>query len=169
MGKTTAIFAVLLGLGVPRSSFTSSSSNNSGRSGQLTPEEKAPTWSFTWTNPVPGAVSTYYVVEEAQDFFAAETQCNLQFRGHLAAPSTQAENEHIRLKISERFGFYLESGRLWFGMIKRANWEFVNGETSHYSNWHPGEPSGDGECAEFHGEYNWEWNDIPCNNKYLFI
>ena len=160
MMKTIASIATLLTLGA------------ASPTNQLAPEDRGnatKNWSFGWTNPVTGKTSTYHVIEELQDFFSAETQCAIQYHGHLAAPSTLEENEHMRLKLVEIYG---TGNYIWVGILNYdGKWRFINGETMGFSDWAPNEPSGDGDCGNLVGKpgYNWKWNDTPCSEEHFFI
>ena len=155
MMKAIASIAALLTLGA------------ASPTNQLASEDRGNNWSFGWTNPVTGKTSTYHVIAERQDFFSAETQCAIQYHGHLAAPSTLEENEHLRLKLVERYGI---DHWVWVGILKDdGKWRFINGETMGFSDWAPNQPDGDGDCGQMLGHRDWKWNDFPCSIELWFI
>jgi hypothetical protein len=92
------------------------------------------------------------------------TRCRTQSGMDLALPSSEAENQAIGAATNALFGGF---GRMWLG-VTRANsgspWTFVGtGAGLSYTRWDPGEPSGDGNCVEMLGDF--EWNDSSCGNN----
>jgi len=154
MKKILAALAVLITLGA------SSPTNN------LDPEDTnttKSTWTYTYNN------HKYYVVEEAKDIYDAENQC-VAYGGHLIAPSTQAENDHHKIMMAERYG--IGSGRYhWIGFHRRfGHWIFLNGEKEGFTDWASGEPNENADCrnAVVTGEHGYRWADEPCSRTYWF-
>ena len=83
---------------------------------------------FSWTNPDTGKVSRYAISTTELTFDEAEKYCQTVFKGHLAAPSTQAENDFLK----KTFGLLVHPKDIhimWFGGFKpKTSWEFTNGE-----------------------------------------
>ncbi len=60
--------------------------------------------------------------------------------------------------------------------LKKGNngkWAWTSdGSGLEYSNWHPGEPNGNGNCARIHETTRTDigrWDDISCTTKYHFV
>jgi len=81
--------------------------------------------------------------------------------GYLATPTSSAENEKIRSMLGA-------TG--WFGIFKDVPfpwglWRYVDGSPEQgqpiwFTAWNPGEPNGDGLCAEMYTSGT--WNDTSC-------
>ena len=79
--------------------------------------------------------------------------------GHLAAFETEAE--HAQVYPAMGLG---GSNRTWIGLQSRgAAWRWDNDVALAYTGFRPGEPSGDGTCAEW-GPAD-SFNDIGCSNQ----
>ena len=127
------------------------------------------TWSFTWVHPVTDHTSTYHVVEKALDFYAAEDQCSLMYGGHLVAPSTELEDDHMKIQLLNRYG--VEFANFIIGLIHdEAGWRYLNGETYLYSDWFKNEPNGGvGASGLVRANKNWQWIDVEVFETYWFI
>jgi hypothetical protein len=92
------------------------------------------------------------------------TRCLSQSGMDLALPSNEAENQAIGAACNALFGGF---GRMWIGVTRvnrDAPWMFVGtGALLTYTRWDSGEPSGDGDCVEMVGDF--EWNDSNCGNS----
>ena len=78
---------------------------------------------FSWTNPDTGKVSQYAISTTELTFDEAEKYCQTVFRGHLAAPSTQAENDFLK-KTFGRLELPRDIIMMWFGGFKpKTTWE----------------------------------------------
>ena len=52
----------------------------------------------------------------------------------------------------------------WLGYIEDSSgWYWLDGSTSTYTNWAPGEPNGDGDCGTIEGSTGYNWNDLDCS------
>ena len=152
MKKILAVLALLLTLGA-------ASPNNNLDPGDTNTTRS--TWSYTYNN------HKYYVVEEAKDFYDAENQCVIAYGGHLIAPSTQAENDHHKIMMAERYG--IGSGSVWIGFHRRdGHWSFLNGEKEGFTDWASGQPNQNVDCAIVWGDHGWRWADEPCSRTYWF-
>ena len=127
---------------------------------------------WIWTDPCTGEQSCYNLVEELQDFYAGELQCQLQHDGHLAAPTTEAENLFLRWKLTEKFQDNQNTGyRVGFGAFKvDGQWAYTSGETFDFTDWDDNQPSQDGDaCVEFYEFFEnkafFEWHDIICEQE----
>jgi len=60
------------------------------------------------------------------------------------------------------------SNRLWVGLQRvGATWRWDSGAELSYTGFRPGEPSGDGSCAEWGPADN--FNDLGCDNARDFV
>ncbi|XP_033633598.1 alpha-N-acetylgalactosamine-specific lectin-like [Asterias rubens] len=115
----------------------------------------------------------YLLVTDEKTFDEAEQNCQSLSRlgrpSHLASIMSQEDSDFLLLLIKSVYG---ESGMAtWFGFRKDTSsgsptWRFIDDSSSQgYTNWHTGQPSGDGPCAEIHGSGGTIlWNDLPCNS-----
>ena len=53
------------------------------------------------------------------------------------------------------------SAVIWIGATNAGGFFWVNGEPFTYTNYIPGEPSGDGQCLHIAGN-DTRWNDLSC-------
>ena len=111
-------------------------------------------------------------------------RCQVLYGGHLASPSTEAENFFLRLKLLDHYAaeenLLQDNPYVWFGAFETpsAGWKYTTGELMNYTDWFPGQPDDDskredGDCgllwanpgvkAYFH------WGDYPCGTKSQFI
>lgn len=61
-----------------------------------------------------------------------------------------------------------QSAITWIGFWNASDeWAWSDGTQVDYIDWAPGEPSGDGSCAEFFYFYNMRWNDRSCDGDGL--
>ena len=54
---------------------------------------------FNWTDPATGRSSCYRLEDERLDFSSAEAHCVVHHGGHLAAITTIAENDNMKLNL----------------------------------------------------------------------
>jgi hypothetical protein len=94
----------------------------------------------------------YFVFDRNTTWEDAQLRCQ-KMGGYLACLETSAEIHFIAR---------LSKGRsnLWVGGVKREDgvWGWVNGQPMKTTNWHPNEPTGDGNRLELTGSGN--WNDL---------
>lgn len=83
-------------------------------------------------------------------------------RGFLAIFESQAELDAVYPTMG--LG---GSNRVWIGLQRRGPWLWDNNVPLSYGGFRPGEPSGDGTCAEWGPGNN--FNDIGCSNSRDFI
>ena len=86
---------------------------------------------FYRTDPDTGKLTEYTIVLNEVAWDVAEKYCQTEFKGHLAAPSTQAENEFIRNTFYDSIkGEDIDKlTMMWFGgFMPTTDWEFTNGE-----------------------------------------
>ncbi|XP_070547978.1 C-type mannose receptor 2-like [Ptychodera flava] len=63
---------------------------------------------------------------------------------------------------------FITGSSVWLGLHdlnSEDHWQWIDGTSVTYANWHEGEPNddaGDEECAEIMEHPNAEWNDLPC-------
>ena len=86
----------------------------------------------------------------------AEARTYLGVQGHLLTVTSQLEQNFI----INTFGEPLRES--WIGgFLGAQGWEWLTGEPFFYTNWAPGEPTGDGPVVNFHGANALgTWNDI---------
>lgn len=62
------------------------------------------------------------------------------------------------------------NGSVWIGLYRSARtrwiWSTENTVLFHYSNWSPGEPNGNWECAK---SFNGSWFDEDCSLTFPFV
>ena len=128
-------------------------------------------FSFSWQNPETGRNTTYHVILKELDFHAAEKHCYNKFNGHLAAPSSEVENEHLKIKMFEHGAEVFEEMNIWIGAIQvSSKWHFLNGEKWGYENWGLYQPmDGLGECGSLDRSYFWQWSNWTCDLPQYFI
>ena len=74
------------------------------------------------------------------------------------------------LSVSETSEFAnlrpLQTDQTWIGLQKvNGNWQWDSGAPYNYTNWMPGQPSGDGSCVEFvQTAAQNQWNDLTCSH-----
>ncbi len=78
--------------------------------------------------------------------------------GYLLTITEEQEHQWI-ISTFSHYGVFL-------GLHNDDGWKWVSGESFNYSNWSPGEPSGDGSIVEITGL---GWNDRPDDNEKYFI
>lgn len=108
---------------------------------------------------------SYQLTSGASSWEAAQAEA-AQLGGHLVVINDAAEQRWL----NDTFG---ESDRLWIGLTDRdqeGNFQWVNGDSSSYQNWAPGEPNdykfgGQFTAGEDYVLMNWNgagrWNDAP--------
>ena len=83
---------------------------------------------------------------------------------HLATVTSQREQNAIHDGLGNAIAFK------WLGASKNGGWQWVTDEPWDYTNWQPGEPSGDGKALHVGGggvptpsgwKYDGKWNDAP--------
>jgi len=124
-------------------------------------QDKDSSWAFSWTDPCNGHESQYTVVTTRMGFQEAELYCQTEFNGHLASPSTESEDNAIRMAL---FRFPLEEySFFWFGGIKvEDHWEFANGQLMEYTGWYVSAPAETGGYAAFWSEATYyDWVNFP--------
>ncbi len=106
---------------------------------------------------------TYLFCETGQTWAASEDLC--QTVGyHLAGVNSAAENAWVDATAD---GY--STDKWWFGfndLDREGTWQWIDGSTVSYSDWHSGEPndSGGGEdCGQFNRYTDLTWNDEPCS------
>ena len=84
-----------------------------------------------------------------KDWSAADSSCRATYGGSLAAPSTEPENNYIRLQLIEYYSVVnpAEQVRVWMGLYEYLNyttgipyWRFTNEEPYTFADWSQGEP-----------------------------
>ncbi len=117
----------------------------------------APTETFTYQG------HTYFVSQEETSWTAAQAQAEA-LGGNLVTINDASENDWLVGNFGDRLR--------WIGLsdkLSEGDFQWVNGETSTYRNWAPGEPNNTPFIAE--GEdyvelySNGQWNDVP----YYFV
>ena len=96
--------------------------------------------------------------------------------GHLAAPTTEAENMFLRWKLTDFFEDAQNYGhRVRFGAFKvDGEWAYTSEESFDFTGWDAGQPSQEGDaCVEFYEFFEnkafFEWHDIPCEQERAFL
>ena len=86
---------------------------------------------FSWTNPDTDKVSKYAISTTRLTWDDAEEYCQTVFNGHLAAPSTQAENDFLKWTFSILV-HPKDIHMMWFGGFRYStnpnSFYFTNGE-----------------------------------------
>ena len=94
--------------------------------------------------------NSLYTIVDGPSWTQAEAN-SVKLGGHLVSLSTKEED----LFIWDAF-----KSNYWIGLTDQAspgNWKWINGDTSTYANWAPGNPNNAG--GDQH--YAWYWNDSP--------
>ncbi|MCD4748528.1 MAG: hypothetical protein K8R59_04065 [Thermoanaerobaculales bacterium] len=94
----------------------------------------------------------YYELREASLSWGAAQAEATSLNGYLATVRDEAENSFLA-------GLVESTGctNSWLGLAKSGTWGWVTGEPFVYTNWKPGEPSGDGINGNIFS--NGGWND----------
>merc|ERR1711915_115852 len=117
--------------------------------------------------------SCYYLVEHAEEFFAAETECAIKYGGHLVSLGSIDEINFITVQILNKYG--CAASYLWSGGFQDgdAEWRWTDSMTNwNATNWDTATNQPDllvDGCAGFYGGYQWRWFDTACTTKYNFI
>ncbi len=109
---------------------------------------------------VQSGIITWANANTAANAASPTTPMPTNFTGHLVTITDQGENDFVGNLSDEDF-------RPWIGLTDETvegTFQWVTGEPFVYSNWSPGEPSGDGDHVEFFAS-NEKWNDIAASNK----
>ena len=73
-------------------------------------------------------------------------------------------DSNVNTLISDLAFFGGEFQRTWIGAIEiNGTWTWADGTPWNYESWLPGEPTGDGSCAETNFAAPGKWNDLPCS------
>ena len=123
------------------------------------------TW--TWVNPCTGISSCYHLIEQPQDFFAAELQCVLQHQGHLAVVTTLGESTFLRTKLLEHH----VTVPIWVGAFRVDNvWSWTSGDIYDFTDWKPGQPNETGDaCVNLAAGSFFLWADFDCAHATHFL
>eukprot|EP00092_Neocalanus_flemingeri_P005269 GFUD01005668.1.p1 GENE.GFUD01005668.1~~GFUD01005668.1.p1 ORF type:complete len:253 (+),score=50.59 GFUD01005668.1:83-760(+) len=129
----------------------------------------SPTPPPTVTTPPPGCpagwkeyqTKCYKLFDALRNWQQAETACQ-KCEGHLASINSKGEDTFItNLGVNGKWAYV--------GGFKIDNWGlWTDGSTWNYTNWQPGQPSGDGNCMNMFNYY-YGWNDSPCDGKLQYI
>ncbi|XP_065122069.1 macrophage mannose receptor 1-like [Paramisgurnus dabryanus] len=107
---------------------------------------------------------TYYYINQSMTWAAAQSYCRQK---HIDLATIDSKNDVNRLIRNLDPGY---SGSAWIGLkwgtLSRWVWSTGEDTLSQYKAWIPGEPSGDGPCAE---TYNGDWNDLSCAYVFKFV
>lgn len=111
--------------------------------------------------------SVYLFCEDSVDWDEAYEECEaLGYR--LASMRTIAERDFLRMHAGSS-GWYV-AGRTEADPEQVAEWTWrPSGDPVGSDLWAPGEPSGDGPCAELNPLASHLLNDIPCSRNRYFI
>ena len=123
------------------------------------------TW--TWSDPCTKISSCYYLIEQPQDFYAAELQCVLQDKGHLAAVTTLGESTFLRTKLLEHY----VTVPIWVGAFRVDNtWSWTSGDIYEFTDWKPGQPNLNGDaCVNLASDSFFLWADYDCTHETQFL
>jgi len=94
--------------------------------------------------------NSLYTIVDGPSWTQAETN-SVKLGGHLVALSTNEEDAFVWDSFKSNY---------WIGLTDQAspgNWKWINGDTSTYTNWAPGNPNNAGGAQH----YAWYWNDAP--------
>ena len=145
-----------------------------------------------YTDPCDGNGYCYHLIELKQNFYAAETQCAMTYQyGHLATPSTPAENNFLKWKLAVYYGRHdpyicnsspdAEFNQLWIGAYKQNDvWRWVQNANpsdqsfSNYQDWFLGQPDHEEDaCGYMIGQRDsgayFQWADMPCATELYFV
>ncbi|OWF40455.1 ladderlectin-like [Mizuhopecten yessoensis] len=119
--------------------------------------------------------SCYMIVTEMKPWAEADRNCGLHHPdGHLVKIETAEEQTFLTNYVKAHQAHL--AGELWTdGTDVEVPREFVwdyGYDHFVYANWKHGEPNNQGgheHCVEYGKSYNYQWNDIPCNNHYQSI
>merc|ERR1719403_323168 len=108
-----------------------------------------------------------HLVPQKRNWNDAQANCK-KLGGNLATIVSGSENAKIFSMISKS-----KIDVAWFGyndIAVEGHWVWVGRKTS-YANWHKGEPNnlGNEDCGSMIRNWNGQWNDYSCNNKYASI
>jgi len=107
----------------------------------------------------PGNDHLYYLLDQADQSSWANLEAeSVSLGGHLVTINDAAENEWIRSTFPA-YGPH----NMWIGLndiVEEGVFEWVSGEPVTYTNWEPGQPSGDSDVVGM-GYVNGQWGDEP--------
>ncbi|XP_016333234.1 macrophage mannose receptor 1-like [Sinocyclocheilus anshuiensis] len=136
------------------------SKTNSGRWAQYSCDLQSP---FICYGSEP-SIPMYQFMNQSMTWLDAQRYCRARFTD-LAAVMTM--NDVRRLVTTVDHGY---NGSVWIGLhalgVGRWLWTMGDSAISQDSMWHPGEPSGDGECVR---SFNGSWYDESCSTVLPFV
>jgi hypothetical protein len=86
----------------------------------------------------------------------------------LVAPSTLNENDWLKGQLQA----IPDLGSIWQAYTDSATeglWKDPNDASLTFDPWHPGQPNGNGDCAQMEFQFQYAWNDIGCTNTGAFV
>merc|ERR1712243_18751 len=114
--------------------------------------------------------SCYYLIEHAEEFFTAESECVIKYGGHLIAITSEEESNFITVQLLNKYGSTdMDKWIVWTGGFQDDTGEWI--WTSSYENWNftnwdtaTSQPDlGADACAVFYGVDLWRWADTECS------
>lgn len=126
-----------------------------------------------WSPSSGGNGHWYQLVETQLDWQSARAYAEAQ-HGHLATPTTQAENTFVRQlagNVPEVQSYVWLGGFAPNGQGNNTGaWQWVSGEPWQWANWHPGEPNYSNECAlAYRFAYGEAWNNYVGGASHAFV
>jgi hypothetical protein len=113
----------------------------------------------------------FQICAERSDWNTAQDSCIARGFDGLVTITTAEEEDFLQSLPSPEYfdwasGGFGEGYRIWSG-FKTGGAGWVSGLPTTYTNFNPGEPSGDGPCVEMSASVG--WNDVTCGTAMPYI